>query len=165
MALTTAAALSEVTEERDALEKPEEGEHQVVERSTSCPGRWRLINGRCFLYVPGARNWAQAERNCQSMGANLASVHRADEYHGIQRMIRDVTHGYPQPWIGGYDAAVERFWLWSDGTPFRFSYWCRGEPNNYRAQQHCIHINYRGGKCWDDRSCYGHRPSVCAKNI
>ncbi|XP_059211185.1 ladderlectin-like [Centropristis striata] len=164
MALTTAAALSEVTEEPDALEKPGEGEHQVVERSTSCPGGWRLINGRCFLYVPRAQSWARAERNCQSLGANLATVHRAEEYHGIKRMIQDVTHGHPRTWIGGSDAEEEGVWLWGDGTPFRFSYWCSGQPNNWGVQ-HCVEINYGDNKCWNDRSCYDHLPSVCAKNI
>nr|XP_033465115.1 type-2 ice-structuring protein-like [Epinephelus lanceolatus] len=87
MALTTAA-----------------GEHHVIERSASCPGGWNLINGRCFLFVPRAMTWARAELNCQSMGANLASVHLAEEYHGIKKMIEDKTHGHPQTWLGGFDA-------------------------------------------------------------
>ncbi|XP_059210528.1 ladderlectin-like, partial [Centropristis striata] len=135
-----------------------------VERSTSCPGGWRKINGRCFLYVPRALNWAQAERNCQSLGANLASVYRAEEDHELQRMIRDVTHGHPRTWIGGSDAEMTGVWLWSDGTPFRFSYWCSGEPNN-QGNEHCVEMNVGDNKCWNDLKCDTNRPSVCAKNI
>ncbi|XP_059210331.1 ladderlectin-like [Centropristis striata] len=140
-------------------------EHQVVERSTCCPDGWRKINGRCFLYVPRAQSWAHAERNCQSMGANLASIHQALEQDEIKRMIQDVTHGHPETWIGGSDAEEEGFWLWSDGTPFRFSYWCSREPNNSQGQQHCLQIHYGDNKCWDDKECSDNLPSVCAKNI
>ncbi|XP_059211320.1 ladderlectin-like [Centropristis striata] len=162
MALTTAATLSEVKDVQEALEKP--GEHQVVERSTCCPDGWRMINGRCFLYVKQLMNWAQAERNCQSMGANLASVHQALEQDEIQRMVTDITNGHPDTWIGGSDAEMEGVWLWSDGTPFRFSYWCSGEPNN-QGNEHCLEMNFGDNKCWNDKECDTNRPSVCAKNI
>uniref|UniRef100_A0A8P4GQF2 C-type lectin domain-containing protein n=1 Tax=Dicentrarchus labrax TaxID=13489 RepID=A0A8P4GQF2_DICLA len=39
-----------------------------------CYFGWTAFNSRCFLYVPRVLNWAQAERNCQSMGGNLASA-------------------------------------------------------------------------------------------
>ncbi|XP_067381603.1 ladderlectin-like [Channa argus] len=108
--------------------------------------------------------WAQAERNCQSMGANLASVHKAEEYHWIQRMISDHVHAYPLTWFGGSDGEEEGVWFWSDGTPFTFSYWCRGEPNNKKSQQ-CLQVNFGDGKCWDDSYCYYSLPSVCAKKV
>uniref|UniRef100_A0A8P4PXN6 C-type lectin domain-containing protein n=1 Tax=Dicentrarchus labrax TaxID=13489 RepID=A0A8P4PXN6_DICLA len=47
----------------------------------SCPSGWTAFNSRCFLYVPRVLNWAQAERNCQSMGGNLASVHSFQELY------------------------------------------------------------------------------------
>ncbi|XP_049922685.1 ladderlectin-like [Epinephelus moara] len=139
MALTTAAALSEVKDEHGTVEVIQEGEHHVIERSTSCPGGWNLINGRCFLYVPRSMSWARAELNCQSMGANLASVHLAEEYH-------------------------EHYWFWSDGTSFNYRRWCHGEPNNGGgAGQHCIQMNYSGGRCWNDLQCSDKLPSVCAR--
>ncbi|XP_049424635.1 ladderlectin-like [Epinephelus fuscoguttatus] len=164
MALTTAAALSEVKDEHGTVEVIQEGEHHVIERSASCPGGWNLINGRCFLFVPRTMTWARAELNCQSMGANLVSVHLAEEYHGITKMIEDKTHGHPQTWLGGSDAEEEGVWLWNDGTRFSFSYWCRGEPNN-DGWQHCIQMSYGDNKCWDDTKCHYHLSSVCAKKI
>ncbi|XP_059211311.1 ladderlectin-like [Centropristis striata] len=165
MALTTAATLSEVKDVQEALEKPGEGEHQVVKRSTCCPGGWRQINGRCFLFVKQLMNWAHAERNCQSLGANLASVHQALEQDEIRRMIRDVTHGDTWAWIGGADAEIEGCWLWSDGTPFTFSHWCHGQPDNWKGNEHCIQINWQGKECWNDLICHYKLASVCAKNI
>ncbi|XP_051251451.1 ladderlectin-like isoform X4 [Dicentrarchus labrax] len=138
------------------------GETDDVQRARSCPSGWTAFNSRCFLYVPRVLNWAQAERNCQSMGGNLASVHSFQEYHEIQRMIVRVSHYSNPAWIGGSDAQQERYWLWSDGTRFSYSHWCRGEPNNDRGQ-HCTQINFSDQKCWDDFWCDGSLPSVCAR--
>uniref|UniRef100_A0A3P8Q4Z2 C-type lectin domain-containing protein n=1 Tax=Astatotilapia calliptera TaxID=8154 RepID=A0A3P8Q4Z2_ASTCA len=118
--------------------------HAAVDRSSDCPGGWTLLNGRCFLYVPGPMTWAKAERNCLSMRANLASVHSITEYHGIQHLMVTASHVNQETWIGGTDAQ---------------------EPNNFRRNQHCLQINHSGSKCWDDIACSKSRPSVCVKKM
>ncbi|XP_044040050.1 C-type mannose receptor 2-like isoform X5 [Siniperca chuatsi] len=177
MALTTAAALPGAGDEPgtegtivQALPDAEAGnstdltaEGRVVKRSTSCPGGWTELYGRCFLYVPRTMKWAQAEKNCLSMGGNLASVHNVQEYHAIQNMIVRITHDQREAWIGGSDAVEKGYWFWSDGTPFYFSNWCPGEPNNYRGWQNCALMNYSGQKCWDDMWCDHQFPSVCVR--
>ncbi|XP_063318499.1 ladderlectin-like [Pelmatolapia mariae] len=137
----------------------------LVKRSSDCPGGWTPLSGRCFFYVPRRMTWAKAERNCVFMGANLASVHSSTEYHGIQHLIVIASHDYQETWIGGSDAQEENAWFWTDGTAFRYSNWCRGEPNNFSRNQHCLQINHSGSKCWDDIACKEHRPSVCVKKI
>uniref|UniRef100_A0A8C4ESM9 C-type lectin domain-containing protein n=1 Tax=Dicentrarchus labrax TaxID=13489 RepID=A0A8C4ESM9_DICLA len=84
-------------------------ETDYVQSVRSCPSGWTAFNSRCFLYVPRVLNWAQAERNCQSMGGNLASVHSFQEYHEIQRMIVRVSHYSNQAWIGGSDAQQVKY--------------------------------------------------------
>ncbi|XP_065326095.1 ladderlectin-like [Pelmatolapia mariae] len=128
--------------------------------SSGCPHGWNRFKRRCFVYIPRPMNWAQAERNCLSMGAHLASVHSSSEYHHIQKLTG--PHGYKETWIGGTDASGENVWLWSDGTPFQYAHWCPGEPNN-AFKQDCLQINNSSSKCWDDLECGLHRPSVCAK--
>ncbi|XP_039463469.1 ladderlectin-like [Oreochromis aureus] len=135
----------------------------LVKRSTDCPPGWTRISDRCFYYVPTVMSWARAERNCLSMGANLASVHSLSEYQTIQSLT--AHYGYPRTWIGGTDAPQEGIWLWSDGTSFHYSHWCPGEPNNVSHNQHCIQINHGDSKCWDDLGCDRHLPSVCAKKV
>ncbi|XP_020513618.2 ladderlectin isoform X1 [Labrus bergylta] len=141
-----------------------EGDKLTVQRSSGCSSGWTQYNGRCFLYFPTAMRWADAERNCQSQGGNLASVHSFDEYHFIQRMIARRTGGYPLTWIGGSDAQRERTWLWSDGSHFNFSNWCRRNPNNM-FNQDCLMMNFSRYKCWDDNQCYKYFPFVCAKKL
>ncbi|KAM6894308.1 ladderlectin-like [Lycodopsis pacificus] len=128
-----------------------------------CCSDWTEFNGRCFRYIPTPMTWASAERNCLSLGGNLASVHSLLEYHVIQRIIQSKSHASTTSWIGGSDAEEERKWFWSDGTSFGYVNWCRGEPNNLRHRQHCLLMNFSGGKCWDDEVCNAKRPSVCVK--
>uniref|UniRef100_A0A3B5LD70 C-type lectin domain-containing protein n=1 Tax=Xiphophorus couchianus TaxID=32473 RepID=A0A3B5LD70_9TELE len=128
---------------------------------TACRNGWNLINGRCFKYVPSRMTWAKAERNCISMGGNLASVHSSEDYYDIQSLIRRVTHELKETWIGGSDAAEEGNWSWTDGTLMTFTNWCPGEPNNGGWRQHCMQMNYSGEKCWDDQRCAVKQPSVC----
>ncbi|XP_034727122.1 ladderlectin-like [Etheostoma cragini] len=111
----------------------------------SCPPSWSQNNGRCFLYVPRELDWADAEKNCQSLKGNLASVHSVEEYQFIQRMITEHTQANPLAWIGGSDSQKNNVWFWSDGRPFSFTFWCAGEPNNQRGNQGCIQMN-QGGK-------------------
>ncbi|XP_067380385.1 type-2 ice-structuring protein-like [Channa argus] len=134
---------------------------RLFRRSLPCPPAWTLRDGRCFHYVPARLTWAKAEKNCQSMGANLASVHNADEYHDIQKLIAKVTHGFGRTWLGGSDCQKEGIWLWSDGTPFNYRH-C-GTFDNRWWRQHCLQMNYGANKCWDDVQCYHKLPSVCAK--
>ncbi|XP_026019167.1 ladderlectin-like [Astatotilapia calliptera] len=134
----------------------------AAQRCRGCPNGWSRIHRRCFLYVPRAMNWATAERNCLSMGANLASVHTSAEHQLIQRLT--AHNGYGVTWVGGTDASGEGIWLWSDGSRFNYQNWCGGEPNNY-LKQDCLQINYSGSKCWDDQHCHVNLPSICARKI
>uniref|UniRef100_A0A3B4VJD5 C-type lectin domain-containing protein n=1 Tax=Seriola dumerili TaxID=41447 RepID=A0A3B4VJD5_SERDU len=137
-------------------------ESHLVKRSTSCSAGWSEINGRCVRYVPKPMTWAKAERNCRSMGANLASVHSTQDYHRIQWLILTATHQQKETWIGGSDAEEENIWLWTDGSPFQYTNWCHGEPNNH-GRQRCLQMNDRSQKCWNDNACNGHFPSICVK--
>ncbi|XP_039677802.1 galactose-specific lectin nattectin-like [Perca fluviatilis] len=113
-----------------------------MQMSSSCPRGWTRYNGRCFLYFPTAMTWSNAERNCQSLGGNLASVHNVHEYHEIQRLIVKTSYEHEAAWIGGSDAQQKNIWLWSDSSRFIYVNWCRGEPNNFFGSQHCIQMNY-----------------------
>ncbi|XP_041841829.1 ladderlectin-like isoform X2 [Melanotaenia boesemani] len=175
MALTRAAdteagngAETGVLPDADAGKPAEtEGEMDVFKRTyrSECPRGWSKYGRRCFHFVPREMTWSDALKNCWSMGANLASVLSADEYHWLQKLIADRSHAHPETFLGGTDATHEGNWWWTDGSSFLFSYWCRGEPNNARGRQHCLQMNHSDKKCWDDWDCRNHLPSICAKKI
>uniref|UniRef100_A0A3B3U2J6 C-type lectin domain-containing protein n=1 Tax=Poecilia latipinna TaxID=48699 RepID=A0A3B3U2J6_9TELE len=112
--------------------------------SISCPFGWTLINNRCFQYVANNMTWAEAERNCLTLGANLASVHNSNEYNQIQTLIFTASHESKEVWIGGSNAQEDNIWLWSDGSPMSYTNWCRGQPDNTRGMQRCLQMNYSG---------------------
>ncbi|XP_044196783.1 type-2 ice-structuring protein-like isoform X1 [Thunnus albacares] len=161
MALTTADDPAEAKSEND--QTVSSAETDLVKRTYGCSYGWRRICGRCFRYVARPLRWAQAEKNCQAMGGNLASVHSYREYRSIQRLIVHRCHRYREIWIGGHDGEEERAWLWSNGRRFNYRNWCRGEPNNSRGSQHCLQMNHTVRRCWDDDHCYKRKPSVCVK--
>ncbi|XP_067381562.1 type-2 ice-structuring protein-like [Channa argus] len=155
MALTKAAAFPGEIAEDDQTENSD-----LVKRYLFCSSGWTKINGACFRYVPKPMTWANAEKHCQSMGGHLASVQSIDEYHEMYKIT--TLHGYKETWIGGSDAQQENVWFWTNGDKFEFTNWCKGEPNNLDKSQHCLQMNHKGKKCWDDVRCNTHRPSICA---
>ncbi|XP_074555316.1 uncharacterized protein LOC141811233 [Halichoeres trimaculatus] len=160
MALTPAAPAAE--------EEPEEApaeEELDVEKRASCNCGWTLIGQRSFLYVSDRMTWDDAEKNCISLGGHLASVHSQWEYDQIREVFSDPTNEKPDTWIGGSDRKQEGVWRWTDGSSFNFRKWCTGEPNNLRSNQNCLHMVYKGYKCWDDLWCNELRPSLCAHLI
>ncbi|XP_067380315.1 ladderlectin-like [Channa argus] len=140
--------------------------NDLIKRYFVCPRGWTMIYGGCYIYVPLARTWGRAERNCRSMGGHLASVRSLKEYRAIEKMIAVTTSYDKTAWLGASNAKHPNVWRWSNGEAFIFSYWCRGEPNHGHGRQHCLQMNYSvvDRKCWDDLQCNAHRPSVCAKN-
>ncbi|KAL3056912.1 hypothetical protein OYC64_007403 [Pagothenia borchgrevinki] len=155
MALVRAA---EAASEKDLAET----KSHVVKRSVYCPGGWTSINGRCFYFNPTPMRWARAERNCYSMGGHLASVSNTMELLEIEKMTMTATHRMKLAWVGGSELHTVNVWTWSDGTPFSYTDWCGGEPNQ-RGVQRCIQINYSAEKCWDNMHCSLKLPSVCVK--
>ncbi|XP_016522837.1 type-2 ice-structuring protein-like [Poecilia formosa] len=137
----------------------------AVVQASACASGWTLIFNRCFIYVPNYMTWADAEKNCLSMGANLASVHHLNEYRQVQALIAIAGHGFKEAWIGGTDAQQWGTWLWSDGSPMKYTNWCPWQPDNHFGSQHCLQMNYSSKKCWDDMKCTHRNPSVCAKKI
>ncbi|XP_067381173.1 type-2 ice-structuring protein-like [Channa argus] len=156
--LVGAAAVEEEKAQNDQTERS-----NLDKRTVLTPRGWSQIIGRSFQFVPKPMTWAEAEKNCQSIGGNLASVHNTYEYHEIQRLITTATHEYKATWIGGSDAQQEGTWLWSNGRSLQYTNWCPRQPDNFRGTQHCIQINYGAQKCWDDVDCHIKRPSVCVK--
>ncbi|XP_041841851.1 ladderlectin-like isoform X2 [Melanotaenia boesemani] len=152
-------AMVVLTGAADVAKQTEAEDNGCVNRVV-CPNGWTLYNCRCFRFVQKPLTWSEAEENCQSMKAHLASIHSAEEYQQIQKMIADQTPVYPTAWLGGTDSVQEGEWLWADGSCFLFSYWCQGEPNNH-GNQHCLVMNYSEKKCWDDQKCDNKKQSVC----
>ncbi|XP_039996423.1 ladderlectin-like [Xiphias gladius] len=135
----------------------------VKQLATGCPVGWTRGLYHCFRYVHNPLNWAAAEKHCQALGGNLASVHNPSDQTTIQRMILRLTRAYGPAWLGGSNCQNDDVWLWSDGSVFRYRHCYKFD--NGGGKQHCLQMNYGPNKCWDDLQCSDRRPFVCAKKL
>ncbi|XP_026128726.1 ladderlectin-like [Carassius auratus] len=126
-----------------------------------CPYGWKNFGVRCFKFFPQTVNMITAERNCQSLDSNLASVHNKMENEFLMSLLPpSSTHS----WIGAYDAIQEGQWVWTDGTPYDYTYWCSGEPNG-GGSENCVVINFISNVCWVDITCATSAGYFCAKDL
>ncbi|XP_028262903.1 ladderlectin-like isoform X2 [Parambassis ranga] len=161
MALTTAANGTALNE----TETLSSADPRGVNKFASCTTGWTEFNGKCYIYEPKSMTYAEAQKNCQSKGANLASVHSDAEYKHLQNVVYQATYTNGHAWIGGSDSLQEGLWYWSDGTTFEYKKWCPGEPDNGGGNQDCAYMNYGSNGCfdWDDGGCATEMPSICVK--
>ncbi|XP_056109125.1 ladderlectin-like [Rhinichthys klamathensis goyatoka] len=130
-----------------------------VDLARRCPATWIKFRLRCYKFFSHPARWITAQRNCQSLGANLASVHKKRENDFLLRLSPSST------WIGANDAVQDGHWMWSDGTVFLYSHWCAGEPNNANGVENCLEMNFSSKRCWNDIGCFHSRPYICAKDL
>ncbi|CAJ1085705.1 Hypothetical predicted protein [Xyrichtys novacula] len=123
---------------------------------------WSWMGGPYITYVEKYMTWADAEKNCISLGGHLASMHGLYHRNVIKNLIFKKSRN-PDSWLGGSDSEEEGAWRWTDGTAFDYDNWCPGEPNNGPGVgQNCLYYN-AGRRCWDDNECEKQFPSVCMK--
>nr|XP_055045604.1 galactose-specific lectin nattectin-like isoform X1 [Misgurnus anguillicaudatus] len=124
-----------------------------------CRYGWSHFGVKCYKFFSELVDWVTAEKNCQSVDANLASVHT----RGENNFLLSLVSGDTPVWIGGHDGEMVYKWLWTDGSPFVFTNWCSGEPNNFNDSERCLDINYSNSRCWNDDICYRTKSYICAK--
>ena len=108
-----------------------------------------------LTYVPTVGTWAAGRAACQSLGGDLASIHSAAENDAVRAVVPHTTAA----WIGATDAVSEGTWRWSDGTPWDYSNWSPGEPNN-QGDEDCGEA-YADHPGWNDMPCSAGRGAVC----
>ncbi|ROL46152.1 Ladderlectin [Anabarilius grahami] len=109
-----------------------------VDLVLKCPAGWSSFGLRCFKYFSQSVNWITAERNCQGLGANLASVHNKPENEFLLGLLPSSS---TRAWIGAHDGEQEGQWMWSDGTVNDFTNWCAAEPNG-SGNENCVDISW-----------------------
>ncbi|KAL0970601.1 hypothetical protein UPYG_G00244290 [Umbra pygmaea] len=131
-----------------------------VEPQSPCPAGWHQNGHQCFSFYPVWATWTSAESSCSQHGGNLASVHSPDQQVFIQNLVK--RHTDEPVWIGGYDAAQEGVWLWSDGSTFDDFHWEKEEPNNHGDKENCMELHTEEGRGWNDASCKELKFYVCS---
>ncbi|XP_030018682.1 galactose-specific lectin nattectin-like [Sphaeramia orbicularis] len=119
-----------------------------------------LLVGSMMVLSEGRLKWTDAQKHCLSMGGNLLSVHNAQQNNQALSLL-----GNNRTWIAGSDAQEEGQWLNVDGTPFNYTNWCSGQPDNHGGRESCAEVNFSGRRCWNDFVCTKLLYSICATTV
>ena len=128
-----------------------------------CEGNWENNGGYCYLWSASqlTKSWEDAEEFCRKERGHLASItsETINEYIYEEKKRR----GLAAIWIGGIDREEEGVWKWSDGSPWNFTEWNRGQPSN-RSGEHCLQ-QFGYSKKWNDYECTDENNFVCSQTL
>jgi hypothetical protein len=147
-----------------------------TDASEAAAGDGRIVwsgNGHTYevVIVPGGVSWQDARDLAANRGGHLATLGTQEENDFVMTWL----HGHPEafnasdvgPWLGGYQPnptpADEPAggWQWIDGTPWTFTAWHSGQPDNSdNAENYLTAFNRGGAYEWNDD-----QPSGTAKPI
>ena len=106
-----------------------------------CPLSWFSFEGNCYKVFEEAKTWQDADEYCLSEKveifyvlqiyisidqADLASIHSEEE----NEFVISLSSGR-YAWLGGKRSCPGCDFEWCDWTPFDFTSWRSGQPNNW----------------------------------
>jgi len=123
-------------------------------RADGCMKGYVNAGGYCVRRFDEAATWQTAESTCNALSMRLASAHSRAAHCALSHIAngKDV-------WLGGSDAAGG--WAWTDGSPWDYSWWSSGQPDNHAGRQDCLSMWVTTGSKFDDMFCKTTRPFLC----
>nr|XP_045606294.1 macrophage mannose receptor 1-like isoform X2 [Procambarus clarkii] len=129
----------------------------------TCPSGWSYWNNHCYYLSPTTADWDTAHGSCNDLlGSELVSVGSADEDDYLTTLM---SSGYINIWMGLHDDDNGANWHWVDGSPFVFTNWYSGEPNNQGGVEHCAEKRSDYWYTWNDMPCSQLNYYVCKINV
>nr|XP_006821425.1 PREDICTED: C-type lectin mannose-binding isoform-like [Saccoglossus kowalevskii] len=132
----------------------------TIQRRT-CPSGfvYWADNGYCYRYFTFLYTFNDADIYCGTLaaGCKLASIHSIMEEGFVYKVVGTNEVEF---WIGLNDIGQEGSWVWTDGSPYVWSNWDCGEPNNNDGED-CVHSNFALSNRWNDTPCDTKYGFVC----
>ena len=98
--------------------------------------------------------WAAARTAAQALGAgwDLVTIGSAAENTFVESLLNPALPSRSHYWLGATDTAAEGTWVWVDGTPWVFTDWWGGEPNDVGGEDFLAYDLRSGVWAWNDAS-------------
>ena len=129
---------------------------------STCEEGWERNGSNCFIWSTDMKSWMDAEDFCKEKDAHLASVtSTALNDYALEGMDKRRMLNL---WLGGSDLEVESVWKLADCSPWEFTFWGSGEPNNWHGPQDCLNY-HQDNRRWDDGHCNTPCRFLCSKKI
>ncbi|KAI8514119.1 hypothetical protein Bbelb_084430 [Branchiostoma belcheri] len=145
------------------------------QQAQPCQSGWSEYNNHCYKLIKDKVCWSTANKRCQHLGANLASVGSAGENNFIAHLITDAPGGQQRHLVWfGLTLGVDGQWKWTDGSRFSYTNWAKNEPgrNLFGRKVNCANLYSKDGGNWfirakgkkgewNDDMCSTHFPYIC----
>uniref|UniRef100_A0A914Y169 C-type lectin domain-containing protein n=1 Tax=Panagrolaimus superbus TaxID=310955 RepID=A0A914Y169_9BILA len=128
----------------------------------ACPDGFIQWHSDCYFFGTNETQFTTAETKCDSIGGNLASIHDGFVNALLTQNSGNYFHASTDIdfWVGGTNLMSPPNWTWTDGTPFDFQGWSKGDP---LSAQSCLAVNMINGS-WSAQDCFQTKPFVCKVN-
>jgi len=128
---------------------------------------WQSFQGFYYKYDDTPRNFTEAREYCQSFGAEVPSVHSAEENNFVAGLA-----GGAWAWLGANDLDNDNNYTWFDGTTWDYSNWDGDQPekDKYHAGFECVFMGVDGQnyphyfRMWRHYRCNSKWSVVCKKH-
>ncbi len=121
-----------------------------------CPVEY--YSGHAYMFCGlASQAYAVAIGECSSNNYHPVVVNNAQENNFLANTA--VLHNPEDWWIGLNDQLQEGLYEWVDGTPFVYSNWQVGQPNNFQGQD-CVELDTTAGQ-WNDADCGDFSNIIC----
>ncbi|CAG2178068.1 unnamed protein product, partial [Oppiella nova] len=115
----------------------------LCESGGQCDEGWDEFGDKCFKYhndMVGA-NFHDAMTVCEHFyGATLVTIHSAQEFDFIYKMVFEEKHAKHPVWIGLIRVSNESF-VWFDRSPLNYTNWGPNQPYNLLSKCYCTVLN------------------------
>ena len=136
-----------------------------------CPTRdprFRLLNGKCLLFVNETRNQNEAKQDCEKQFAEntngrLFEPRDADMNRLVYEEAKIVFGSDEYVWLGIDDINSENQWTYSSsGQNVSNTFWRTGQPDgSASSDQDCVRFNQVSEGLWHDITCFGNHRYIC----
>ncbi|XP_037704896.1 lymphocyte antigen 75 isoform X6 [Choloepus didactylus] len=153
---------------------PVEPEEVAPKPDDPCPEGWHSFPSGLSCYklfhierIVRKRNWEEAERFCQALGAHLASFSHVAEIKEFLHFFMDQFSDQRWLWIGLNKRSpdLQGSWQWSDGTPVSTTMENEFQQDYDVRDCAAVKVNNRpwrrGWHFYDDRELIYLRPFAC----
>ncbi|KAH8351465.1 hypothetical protein KR059_003084, partial [Drosophila kikkawai] len=128
----------------EKIERLENQQDAILKNEDCSPVKWfvpdnfQRIGSRLFyISTKVTLNWFSATNACRQMGGRLATIQNEEELQLIVRKLKWDSHY----WLDLNDLSEEgKFVSSTSGKPAAFLNWRKGQPDNYKGNQHCVQL-------------------------
>ncbi|XP_061090815.1 secretory phospholipase A2 receptor isoform X1 [Conger conger] len=107
--------------------------------------------------------WEAVSFACKMMGADLVSVHSAEELKFVKGRMERLSQGSAEWWIGLALDPVSKEYRWTDESPLDYQNWVQGSALQPPATNNaCVYMSSLSG-LWSVGQCTGWRGYVCKR--